>query len=653
MPISLNQEDIARLVESFKELGDVRPLIDNLANSTNSFQEIVAKLTDRLKLNRSEVGKLQQDLMKVQWPINDTEKQKQKLDELAPIINVVTGYWATNTSAMEAFTKHAGISSESTKNLGSDFKELNQTLTNMPVLSKIPGIGAILDHFGSIAETTHKAIGSVKSYENQLMSLQAQYGGFETAGKRLEFIESLDKNMIQFTQTQTALANTLNLSTKEVTDYSMKFMKIPGAYSETIKVGDELGGSMSMTEAALRATRGTTGDLDHAIAALDFQYKQFGQTNREGLDLLTQTYKVSQNLGVAFGDLEKPIKDIAQQFASLGDNSEAAVRMVNQLGTSLKSTGLGITPTLDIITSITSGIHNMNTAQKAFLSQQTGGSGGLKGAFEIDLLLQQGKMDEVYGKMQESLMKQFGGNVVGLEDAASSDTAAAQMQKQLAFIMEGPFGSLVKDQGQAIKLLESFSKGESGGALEIGDTLSEAIESDSELQKRQFDVTQNISNTLKEALNLSQLTFALQARQAVGSDNEKLSALISDLKKDSGRAKNLISGESKYESLGTASINSLSKTYDVITDTMPAVTDGFSNMIGNLRSSNEAQEQFVTRPGIAPPTNMASERGLQKLEFEPLEVNVNVVVQNESGQILKQERTKRATAATGMPRVGE
>jgi len=279
-----------------------------------------------------------------------------------------------------------------------------------------------------------------------------------------------------------------------------------------------------MLEGAIRVARGTTGDYKDVVNDLNLQFRQFGTTNEHALDLMTKTYDLSQRLGIGFKDVNEIISNVVKQFATLGDNMSSSINLVGALTRALKDTGLGIEPTKAIIESITQSIGNMSLAQKAFMSQQTGGSGGLRGAFEVDMLMRQGKLDEVYKKMEQSLKGQFG-RVTTLEEGSKSDTAAAELTRQVQFLTQGPFGAVVKNADQAYRLLEAFKTAGPGGidtaaiGRETGGAMSEALSADEKLQDKQANALINIQNTVGQLLQEQQIANVLFVRNMVEGQN--------------------------------------------------------------------------------------------------------------------------------------
>ena len=425
------------------------------------------------------------------------------------------------SESMREFGQGSLVGSRSAKQLTTDINSLQKAFSQLPVVGPLmeKTVGPFLKIMAGMAPSTD----NVRAMETQLVGLSARFGGFGDSATRLNFIENLDRNFSHFNTTMTNLSLATGLSREEVSEYAKKLMSIPSVIA-TMNQGLEIGGKqMTRMEAAMRVSRGTTGDLDDAIKAMNYQFKSFGKINEVAYDMLARTHSVAQQLGQDFKDLEAPIFNIARQFRVFGDNTDSAIRLVGNLSRALMQTGLGIEPTTKIIEGITSSIAQMDIAQKAFLSSQTGGAGGLRGAYEIDMLLRQGEegVAAVYEKMEQALRQQFGGEIVTVEQASQDDVAASQMTKQLAFVMEGPFGKLAQSTGEAYKLFEAFSKGTTPTAEVAAGATGEAMAADEKIQVRQQTSLDTIATLAKHAVFQRDLLIAQKARGIVGGDNSR------------------------------------------------------------------------------------------------------------------------------------
>lgn len=622
--------------------------INNSAEATNTLNSTISNTANSVKsftdsININTLDRFTQSLDSIKGG------DYSSLNDLVKVGGMIAGAMTSAEGALGMFSDKAIIGATSSSTLTS---EMNSLAT---AVKSIPGIGGVLGAVADVASSFIQSSEYTKQFENNLVSLQARYGGFRDSLGRLDFIEHLDANMTQFIKTQNAVGTALNLSSSEVSNFAMELSKIPGAYQSIVSAGEEFGGNQMLLSAAMRVARGTTGDQKDALEALRFQYETFGKTNEGALDMLSRTYAASQQLGVGFNDLEKPIQDISKQFGVFGDNTSASVNLVSNLGKSLKDVGLGIGPTMDIIKGVTDSMSRLGTAQKAFMSQQTGGAGGLQGAFQIDLLMSQGKMDEVFDKMKSSLTQQFGGNIVGLQDAASSDTAAAQMQKQVAFLMQGPFGQIVQSQAQAYKLLEAFSTGRSATEDTTKESMSEAFNADKAIQSRQQDSLIAVSNDTKQLVQLTQINNGLLARSMTGGNGEGARALLNSMQSEAqNRAVSINTGGDQFTSVSDSLVSEVQRSWESMTGLGEEMAKDAAQQMQVNKTQRSIASQENPRNVINTPTGPVSYTqtpggpvnsfNMNKIEFAPLEVRV--ILEDQDGATIS-EQIQRATISKG------
>jgi hypothetical protein len=233
---------------------------------------------------------------------------------------------------------------------------------------------------------------------------------------------------------------------------------IPKALEQTITPMGHFASGLNYTSAAMKLAAGTGQDNAKMVEHLKTMYDKFGVSGTEAMERIA-----------AFSDVHNQLKDITQQqaikiitesaekFKLLGDNTLAATNILKQFDLAMKGSKLSPEGISAVVSGMTDGIKGMNEAQKAFVSQQTGGPGGLAGAFKIDYALQQGKMDEVLKQTMQAMQKQFSGPVLTLKDAAQNPALSGEFYKQVEFIKS--VSGLAKDNQSAYRVLEAMKSG--------------------------------------------------------------------------------------------------------------------------------------------------------------------------------------------------
>ena len=211
------------------------------------------------------------------------------------------------------------------------------------------------------------------------------------------------------------------------------------------------------------------------------------------------------------------MKDISTTVGELGNNTDASAKIFENFESRLNQVGISAEKSRSIIFNFTKGIADLDVAHRSFLSQQSGGPGGLAGGYKISNMIADGKLDEVTKIAEESLRKQMGGRIVTRQEAEQSETGAAQYTKQLQLLRQGPLGSLATNEQDAMKLLEGMtkeSKGKDGAKLDPFKDKNELL--NETMGKGQ--AIQNITNTELTKLNNSLNTWLYGAEKSNAKD---------------------------------------------------------------------------------------------------------------------------------------
>jgi len=265
-----------------------------------------------------------------------------------------------------------------------------------------------------------------------------------------------------------AAAKSTFLSTDSVEKYYSALGAIPGALESMVTGTYKSGTQMNMLTAAIKLSQGSGREFNTIINDLSVAFKNYGLTGESALKFSSRMGDVANNLGIELSTVTSHLHSAASAFTRFADAGEAASKMseglakiTNDYVQALKASGMSGDHAIEVVRGMTDAISGMNIQQKAFLSGQTGGPGGLMGAFQIEKMMREGNIEGVMKKMRDQMRQQFG-KIVTLDEAASSQGAAAQMTRQIALLKSGPLGSMVKTDQDAYKMLESFKKMDEG-----------------------------------------------------------------------------------------------------------------------------------------------------------------------------------------------
>lgn len=432
---------------------------------------------------------------------------------LEPMVNV-----------LDRSRKVFGDLGESSKNSANEIKESMGALD--PILGHTGKF--VKETFGRMVESADKA----KILEANLLKTAAatgQLGSF--------LVESGDdfSRISDRTATYTKLigdtAEATNRTGQSVAAFAEQLAKIPEALDTDVMLAG--GESMSTLEASMKLATGTGMEYTDVVGGMNDAFKLFGQRGEDALDYVNRISVASQQLKIPMDATRKMTEDTARQFKFLGDNTEGALEVLGGFNKALQGSGLGYQTIQEMASGALSSIEKMGTAQQAFLSQQTGGPGGLQGAFQVELELQRGDTTSVMRRVEEALRQQMGGNLVTTEQAAQSQAAAAQMQRQISFLTQGPT-AITQDRRAAAQLASAMAEGQLTGMKEILATpqerLRESIERGTSFQESQASQITKIAATLDRTLMVESLQLRAMEKQVFGVESGFSRAILDSMR---------------------------------------------------------------------------------------------------------------------------
>lgn len=320
------------------------------------------------------------------------------------------------------------------------------------------GIGAVKSFVSNLSQSADNAL----RLQNAYIQLSSKTGNlssvYAAAGPNLE-------NLNILLEKQNAIINnaikTTGLAPEAIQNYYTQLGTIPKALEATATSSQSASETLSMLTASIKLSSGTGRNYADIIDDMRVAFKNYNIIGEDALQFTARISEISNKFGTNLDVVRDSLISTANTFKMFGNEAEASTKILNQYVGALQHTGLSGDAAVDVVTSMTNAMSNLGIAQKSFLSAQTGGAGGLMGAFQIEKMMRDGKLDEVFEKIRSQMQKQFG-KIVSLEDASSSPAAAAQMTKQMMILKQGPMGQFARTDQEAIRILEGFKAMQEG-----------------------------------------------------------------------------------------------------------------------------------------------------------------------------------------------
>ncbi len=464
-------------------IDDITTTLLNIANSGGTVNDIISKSKDLFVdlIDRSKGLKTTSAYLKEASAgatdffnaISDGNVAVQKIALNSALMLPLVQTTLQVASAFDAF----GTSAENSSVRVSDaFK--NISVVGDAVFSHLPfGLDTIGQSFLNMNKIWAGSAQAAQDYESRILNLASTSGDlgsvYEKVGNDLGGLNDLTAS---WREKIYSTAQSTGLFIKQVDDLAEGLGRLPGALDQTISGTDGVGVRMNLLQATATLASGTMRTHKDVLKDLSDVYLKFNLSGSGALELLAGISSTSQDLKLPLEIVNSAVKDVANSFADMGDNTEGALKILQRFGPSLRDANIAPEQIKATVESIASGLKSMDIGQKAFLSRQSGGPGGLAGGYKIESLIQQGKIDEVQKMAETALRKQFGGKIVSLDEASKSEGAAAQFTKQVALLKSGAFGGMAKTDADAYRLLEAFRKGTGAESIKGAKDPQQALE---------------------------------------------------------------------------------------------------------------------------------------------------------------------------------
>lgn len=377
---------------------------------------------------------------------------------------------------------------------------------------------------GLLATSLLTSADNALKLQTGVISLAAKTGElgsvFDLGGQKLENINILlEKHAAMISGSIAATG----AAPESVEKYYMALGSVPGALSAIVASSGDADDSVTMLTAAMKVASGSGRDFTDVVDDLKIAFRNYGMTGESALRFSAQIGDVTQKLGVELDIVKNALRSGSEAFKMFAHTGTGASQMASGLadimshyGTALESTGLQGTQAVDVIGNMTQQMGKMSIAQKSFLSQQTGGTGGLMGAFQIDKMLRDGDIKGVFEKVRMQMQKQFG-QIVSVDEAAQSESAANQMTRQMTMLKQGPLGQFARSDQEAQSILEGFKaaqEGRGGGGINP-DVLKDTMDKGTSVQEKSYSVMTDMRSHL-EAIRRSSDVGTLSFLQKTG-----------------------------------------------------------------------------------------------------------------------------------------
>lgn len=497
-----------------QNIADTTSQMEALGNQANSVGDVIGRFFDRVRDGASKAGIKLGEVSTVLDTLStkiteasksfDVEGASASLSTLQDPLDSLIGSFEKLNSVVDQskiFQQFADNSGAAINTVTLKLDGLQKIMSGL----KIPGAdkitGTIADRLQGLSANATES----EKLEQSFVALSAAGGDlskiFDGQGGELKDLSALT---MAYSNTVAGAADATGLSVKQSMDFANALKTIPGVMDQYITTGEKGEKSTTALIATMQLMTGTGRSQAEVMQALNTSYDKLSQSQgaindaaQKGAEYLATISSVSTGLKLKFDDVKSVMEATADQFKFIGNETDGAAKILGRYTDALKETGLTSKASLEITQQMITGMKDMTTGTKAFLSLKAGGPGGLQGAFQIEQLMRQGKIDEVMKMAENALKQQFGGKIYTQAEAAQSPEAASQFMRQRQLLQSGVFG-IGKGMGdeQSTRLLEALGKGDTLAATKEIKTGQNALTA---VTKQGTDIQVRNNNELKTA----------------------------------------------------------------------------------------------------------------------------------------------------------
>jgi hypothetical protein len=383
------------------------------------------------------------------------------------------------------------------------------------------GINNFLSNAGAAERMTNSFIGLAAS-TGDLNSL------FDDNRLKLKDLSSMTATFTDFVN-KSADANSMD--SKEVFGYAAALGTIPGFMKSIITSGDGATNQTSGLSTAMKLMSGSGESMSIVTEELTKGFEDLANANgkltsqqsaQKSAEFFATISNSAQTLGLRFADVKKVMDDVAQTFKYTGDNTAAAATILGRYSGALQSTGLTSQAAAELTGDMIKQVSGLTVAQKAYISSQSGGPGGLQGAFKLEEMMREGKTDQVMEMTEKVMRQKMGGNIVSLKDAANDPAAAAQFMKQRTMLQSGIFGiGKGSTDEQATHILEALKNKDTKSFAEMSGSkgLESVMNKGNEIQNENSNMFKSMTQSLQQIATATALSAGMDIKDLAGNNS--------------------------------------------------------------------------------------------------------------------------------------
>ena len=514
--------------------------------------------------------------------------------------SVDTGRLGSFTDQMQSLLSNVTRQGTALNIVSGAGKKLVDVLGSMGATSKdiseaIKGGGSTL---AAYAKNVLMSADNTLRFESALMDAAQQAGNtnelYKATGAHLE---KLNDVYGQFAGAMSDSMLATHKSTAEIGQYAIAIAAMPGGLEAMSKSMEIAGQKTSLLTAMIQFADGAGIDHNKMLQDTNKAVAQFGIGTQDAFRYTARLADMSTDLGAKQADVGLALSKTSDAFRLYNMHGTDSVKMsqnladtVKSYAASLEAAGVPAQTAIELGQKYTAQMADMSEAQESFISQQTGGPGGLAGSFAFEKLLREDPA-KAAEKQRETMKKLSGGNIVTLQQAEDNPALQMQYEKQRQLLMSGTLGVKANSKAEADMMSQALAEGKpitDKGTTSASQALSDYVNKGADKEQlsatavQQMDITAEVVRLQAAGMNLTTIQNAATARSGGGGGGvDGIGRGTNTENVDRLRAAQL-SGMHQGEGTGSEKMGSLAGR--TINDIIPAMKDAAKSAVEQVTS---------------------------------------------------------------------
>jgi hypothetical protein len=442
----------------------------------------------------------------------------------------------------------------------------------------------------NLAESADKSM----DFQRTVYNVAAQTGQlnalFANTGDGLQNLSNVSKD---YDNQLRQVSKSTRTQLEEVGGYFSALNTLPPIYGTNTDATKSLSNQMTILSSSISAAHGSGQAFNQVLQQAKTILETYNTTADKANEITGEGADLSKTFGVNIGETTGFLTNMASTFQMLGDNTEGVSNIFREFFGGLREGGLGIQPAIQTIQQMGERLANLSIAQKAFISAQSGGAGGLLGGIQIERDLAAGKSAEVMNKLRQTFLAHTGGQVI-TRDQVHDQGTAAQYERQVQMLKSSAFGGIAKSDEQAAAILKAFSS-PSVDKKTADQALKDVVKQGNDYQKLSYTALEHIRDSIDEmqAQGSSVISNVLQGATEINGN----AGVVKGLSNYTETAKERIgrlggSGSDLSSQYGKETVQNLMSSVNEFSPTASSIGSAAKKAFGIGKNKDDSDAQF-------------------------------------------------------------